>query len=128
MTFHVPNKFRYRAPQLPGSTDDDGNNGLFFVPWQDARGNDVTLCAIATDGMDWEHVSVTVYKKNRCPTWDEMCFIKTLFWDDSDLVVQYHPPASEYVNNHAYCLHLWRKMGTNNFVEMPPSILVGVKT
>jgi len=54
----------------------------------------------------WEHVSVSL--PNRCPTWNEMCWVKELFWSDDKLVVQYHPPKSEYVNTAKYCLHLWR--------------------
>ena len=44
-----------------------------------------------------------------------MCFIKGLFWDEEDVVIQYHPAKSEYVNRHEKCLHLWRPVG----VEMP---------
>jgi hypothetical protein len=40
-------------------------------------------------------------------------------------VIQYHPPESEYVNNHPNCLHLWRPTGCA--LPMPPSIMVGVK-
>ena len=36
---------------------------------------------------------------------------KALFWDEDDCVIQYHPPRSEYVNNHQNCLHLWRPIG-----------------
>ena len=52
-----------------------------------------------------------------------MCFIKDLFWDSEDTVIQFHPPKSEYVNSHKYCLHLWRKKDTN--IETPPKFLVG---
>ena len=58
------------------------------------------------DGYDFEHVSVS--SPWRCPTWDEMCFVKDLFWDEDDCVVQYHPKKSEYVNMAKHCLHLWR--------------------
>jgi hypothetical protein len=61
----------------------------------------------------------------RCPTWDEMCQIKALFWDDNDCIVQFHPPKAEYVNNHAYCLHLWRQIGGE--FPIPDSLLVGIK-
>ena len=80
---------------------------------------------IASNGGDWEHVSVSMPK--RCLTWDEMCFIKKQFWGPEDTVIQIHPPESEYVNNHKYTLHLWRKRDTNDYVETPPSILVGLK-
>lgn len=70
----------------------------------------------------WEHVSVTV-KSKRCPTWEEMCWVKNLFWGEDEAVMQLHPRASEYVNEHPYCLHLWRPL--NAWIPEPPSILVG---
>jgi hypothetical protein len=60
---------------------------------------------------------------DRCPTWEEMCQINDMFWDKTDCVVQFHPPESEYVNNHPYCLHLWKPIGIA--LPMPDSILVG---
>lgn len=81
------------------------------------------ILVIASDGMGWEHVSVSL--PSRCPTWEEMCYIKNLFWDETDTVIQYHPPKSEYVNAHPYCLHLWRKIGYE--FPLPESIMVGPK-
>ena len=74
-----------------------------------------------------EHVSIHAIenKKQETPTWDEMCFVKDIFWDEEDLVVQYHPPKSEYVNNHEHVLHLWRPIGLQ--IPLPPSILTGIK-
>jgi hypothetical protein len=85
---------------------------------------------IADDGSDldtgWEHVSVhKIYDWNRyIPTWIEMCFIKDMFWDEEDCVIQFHPKKSEYVNNMDTVLHLWRP--TNIEIPRPPKILVGV--
>ena len=53
-----------------------------------------------------EHVSVELYAR-RLPTWDEMCEIKDIFWDDEEEVVQIHPKKSQYVNI-TEALHLWR--------------------
>jgi len=80
-----------------------------------------TLAAMASNIDGWEHVSVSL--KNRCPNWPEMSFIKDLFWDEEDQVVQYHPPKSEYVNCHPHCLHLWRPL--KGSVLSPPKELVG---
>ena len=52
-----------------------------------------------------EHVSVQLFK--RIPTWEEMCEIKDIFWEDEEMVVQIHPKKSEYVNI-TEALHLWR--------------------
>ncbi len=70
----------------------------------------------------WEHVSVSV-KAQRCPTWEEMCFIKDMFWNEDECVMQLHPPIQNYVNEHKYCLHLWKPMDRD--IPQPPSILVG---
>lgn len=51
-----------------------------------------------------------------------MCFVKDLFWDGEDAVMQLHPPKSNYVNNHPHCLHLWRP--TQAVIPMPETILV----
>jgi hypothetical protein len=37
-----------------------------------------------------------------------MCFVKRLCWDGEDVVVQFHPRESTYVNVHPNVLHLWR--------------------
>lgn len=54
----------------------------------------------------WEHVSVELFAR-RLPNWEEMCFIKDVFWDDEEEVVQIHPKKSHYVNM-VEALHLWR--------------------
>jgi hypothetical protein len=76
---------------------------------------------IASWGAGWEHVSASM--KNRCPTWDEMCMVKDIFWGADECVIQYHPPKDEYVNLHPHCLHLWKKIGSE--FETPPKKLVG---
>ena len=57
------------------------------------------------DPMSWEHVSVS--RRDRCPTWDEMCFVRGLFWGPEEMAIQYHPAESEHVSIHPFCLHLW---------------------
>lgn len=69
----------------------------------------------------WEHVSVSA--ERRTPTWEEMVWIKDLFWAKDECVVQYHPPESEYVNFHPHCLHMWKPVGMA--IPMPQSLLVG---
>ena len=119
--FHVPDEFRLKTGYY-ASTKEDGNNGVFYIKTAKFKRQFKT---IASQGNGWEHVSISF--PDRCPTWDEMCYIKSVFWDSEDLVVQLHPPESEYVNCHPYCLHLWRKVYSNNFCELPPSIMVGPK-
>jgi len=103
-----------------------GGYGAFFV--QGPCGEELKIIASGDDADDkdshgWEHVSVST--RRRCPNWQEMCFVKDLFWDEEECVIQFHPPKSQYVNNHNFCLHLWRPV--DDHVRLPPSILVGVK-
>ena len=78
---------------------------------------------VFSTGGGWDHVSVSFM--HRCPTWEEMCEIKRLFFYPEEVCVQYHPAESEYVNNHPYCLHLWRYQKTG--MPMPPAWMVGSK-
>jgi hypothetical protein len=96
-----------------GKESDDG--GAFKIPF-----NKKELYVIASHGGHWEHVSVSL--ENRCPTWEEMCFVKNLFFNEEDCVIQYHPPKSNYINVHKYVLHLWKPMKEK--IPMPPESFV----
>lgn len=80
---------------------------------------------IWSNGGGWEHISVAPYKRSHTPTWDEMCRLKDMFFRDDEVVVQFHPAKSDYVNNVPNCLHLWRPL--NEVMPTPPSIMVGVR-
>jgi len=105
--------WRHQHPPSPTGA----SYGLFHIPFRSA-----TLKVICCDGREtgWDHVSVSL--PNRVPNWEEMCFVKDLFFDEGETVVQFHPKASEYVNNCGTCLHLWRPVSRE--VELPPRILV----
>jgi hypothetical protein len=122
LTFRVPEKFRLRTGPY-ATSEADGNNGVFWVLLPRSQ----KLKVLASDGgmpgeRAWEHVSVS--RKDRCPTWEEMCIVKSLFWDDDDCVVQYHPPRADWISNHTYCLHMWRPVGIE--LPRPPSMMVGI--
>lgn len=103
---------RFRRPdeelRIYGTTGNSGN-GVFGVRLRGHRAR-----AVASDGLGWDHVSVSM--RDRCPTWEEMVEAKRLFFEDGERVVEYHPPASEYVDLHPFCLHLWRP---NDGTELP---------
>jgi len=109
---------RYRRvhPTL-GKSPPGENYGFFIV---EICG--VELWVIASDGFGWDHVSVSC--DNRCPTWDEMCFVKELFFGDDETVIQFHPKMSKYINQMPFCLHLWKRQGSD--YELPPAKLIGV--
>ncbi|MFW8567043.1 DUF7694 domain-containing protein [Orrella sp. 11846] len=122
MTFKVPNQYRIRDPKFGWLATDDsaGNNGAFVIPLP--RGQ--RLNVIASSDSEWEHVSVS--RKDRCPTWEEMCKVKELFWCPEDCVIQFHPANSDYVNVHEYCLHMWRPVRES--FPIPEFWRVGFKT
>lgn len=123
MAFKVPEKYRVTAGRM-ATKSTDGNNGCFVIK----MGGKFFAYVIASSGQKWEHVSVHIAaRKNlqKTPTWNQMCIIKDLFWSPEDRVVQYHPPRSEWVNNHLHVLHLWRPIDVE--LPFPPSHLVGHK-
>ena len=128
--FKVPEKYRLKVHPIPflSSSSADGNNGVFLIPFT----KKLYLSCQASDGFNWEHVSVSVKLKSlthykpvkRCPTWAEICFIKSLFWSEEDTVIQYHPAKEDYVNMHEYTLHLWRP--TEKELPKPNPLMVGI--
>lgn len=116
MGFHVPEKHRvdkygrrYSQKEHIKQSALLGNNGWF-------RKDNFKI--VASDQGGWEHVSISNAFGELCPTWNEMCEIKDLFWDDGDCVMQLHPPKKDYVNISATCLHLWRP--TEKEIPTPP--------
>lgn len=101
-----------------GIETEDGISGVIYMPSRWEGSIIVSNCA------GWEHVSVAPRKKHIMPSWDDMCFIKNLFRNEDEAVIQIHPAKSEYVSNVPNCLHLWRC----SYKEMvlPPKILVGI--
>lgn len=99
----------YRVGGAPGNA-----NGAFRLP---AR----RLFVVVSNGNGWDHVSVS--RPDRCPTWDEMQWVRDKFFDDSDTVLQFSPPKDKHINVHPYCLHLWRPQTFE--VPLPPSYMIG---
>jgi len=91
-------------------------NMLGLKAWQSDR-----LRVIASTDEGWEHVSVSC--QTRCPTWEEMEWVKRCFFEPSDTCMQLHVPEAEHINCHPYCLHIWRPV--SGFIPRPPNHLVG---
>jgi hypothetical protein len=124
--FKVPENKRMKEGFL-ASDESFGCNGIFIVPIN--NGTIWAQCTVS-DQSGWEHLSVTLCDKNhkqikRCPTWLKMCDLKNIFWDEEDCVIQLHPPKSDWVNCHEFCLHLWRPVGVE--LPRPPYYMIGIK-
>lgn len=100
------------------STDNDGHTGCFVIIGP--KGAMLRIMSNGNDGSKWEHVSVSL--DHRPPNWTEMCFVKELFFEDTECVVQYHPARAAHINIHPHCLHLWRPV--DGAFPMPPAIMV----
>ena len=120
MSLHPPLSGRITDHPTHASTNEDGANGAFLVQSPEPGW---TLALIMSDGEGWDHVSVHAFKRDgailRTPTWKEMAFVKGLCWDGEDVVIQYHPAKSSYVNLHPHVLHLWRPTNGHH-VPVPP--------
>lgn len=92
---------------------EDGGAG-----WVTVKGKN--LWVVFSWGGGWDHVSVSL--PNRCPTWEEMCAVKDVFFREDECCVEYHPRKADYVNNHPYCLHIWRPQLAE--LPVPPRIMV----
>ena len=108
------------------TASDFGMTGAFRVPGPLG----MSLLVIASDGKDWaecalegeawEHVSVSCQR--RTPTWAEMEFVRDLFWEPGETVLQFSVPREQHINQHDHCLHLWRP--TQTVIPLPPRATV----
>lgn len=115
-------KYRYRVGMF--ASDPGQAFGCFRIPGPNGR----ELLVVSSTGIGqhltgWEHVSVSAMKHT--PTWNEMCFIKDLFWAPDEVVMQLHPGQADWINNHSRCLHLWRPQ--RQLIPLPPPALVGAQ-
>ena len=118
--FKVPEEYRIKKHPTMGSDETYGNNGYFVISFDYGRKAHI----IASDGFQWEHVSVhmEINGKKEIPTWDDMCKVKSIFWSDQDTVMQLHPAKENYINVHNNVLHLWRPL--NKSIPLPPKVFV----
>ena len=101
-----------------------GEEGFACELARQSGGSQYALQAIISWGKGWDHVSVHAQMKGEdfTPFWEDMCYIKSLFFKPSETVIQYHPPSSVHVNIHKNTLHLWRQQSKE--VELPPIWMV----
>ena len=94
------------VPQKEGSIE-----GFFIIQYGKRK-----LAVICGVGEGWDHVSVSL--RYRCPTWEEMNWIRNLFFEREETVIQIHPPLSKYINFGENVLHLWRPWDME--ITLPP--------
>jgi hypothetical protein len=60
------------------------------------------------DGVDWWHLSIS--GPHGLPSWAELIEARDAFLGKETQAIQILPPASEHVNIHPFCLHLWARV------------------
>ena len=101
----------------------DETDGFASIWYDPLTGKGYSI--IMSWGGGWEHLSVNPLKNDKTPTWDFMCRMKEMFFNDDEACVEYHPRKQDYVNNMPHCLHIWRP--TKEKLPCPPDIFVGIK-
>lgn len=97
----------FLTPTLPpGWTRSIGHETSNGAGWRSKVGLAVILSGcVELDGRRWVHVSVS--RRDRVPSYDDLALIKRLFIGRERRAVQVFVPESEHVNLHRFCLHLW---------------------
>lgn len=65
----------------------------------------ISSVALESDGYFWLHVSVS--RRSRLPTWEDLRFVKDIFIGPGAKAIQVLPSENEYVNINPFVLHLW---------------------
>lgn len=98
----------------------DGGQGWLHL---DPKRPNKQARVVWSNGGGWDHVSVSW--SNRCPTWEEMCRVKDVFFRKDETCIEYHPAEENYVNYHPYCLHIWKPQKQE--LPLPPTFMIGPK-
>ena len=96
---------------------DEGDDGLACRYHRPAGG---VLYVVVGWGAGWDHVSVS--RKNKTPTYQDMKLIKRAFFAEDEWAIEYHPPESKYISVNDNVLHLWRPQ--EGGIPTPPEIMV----
>lgn len=92
--------------------------GVAFLCRQTA--GSTVIKVLCSNGFGWDHVSVSL--KDRCPTWEEMEFVREICFLPEETAMQLHVPDSDHISHHPYCLHLWRPQ--QGEIPRPPGWMV----
>ena len=133
MRTEVPKELELaRIRKGPLASDESyGLQGYFTLyVGQHPAGFDTIYCIQSSNRHGWDHVSCyAIYfdyennKRARIMGWMEMEYIRSLFFEDDEWVIQYSPPREKRVNVHPYVLHMWRPH--DGELATPPQWMVG---
>jgi hypothetical protein len=113
--------FRIKTPDILrrfGSYGDD-SAGVFMIPYPLVGDR---LKCLAASGNGWDHLSVSLERSQRTPTWAEMEYAKRTFFKDNEVAIQLHVAVDDHISIHPYVLHLWRPLDYE--ITLPPKVFV----
>ncbi len=117
MKKELPEQYRRKSEKTVYETKAGDDFGAFRIPHPKNK-NLFYKCLVGV-GLGWDHVSVTVYNpkagQDFTPNWDDMCHVKDIFFDEDEVVIQFHPAKKDYVNFSKHTLHLWKPQN----IELP---------
>jgi hypothetical protein len=73
-------------------------------------------CSTELDGRVWLHVSVS--RRSRIPSWDDISLVKEIFLGDREAVIVM-PPRARYVNIHPFVLHAFALRDPGEMIGLP---------
>ncbi len=98
-------KFDHLFPQAPRNWK-RFQNPYAYAAYDCVNGLRVLMdVGMEYDGKRWLHVSLS--RKGRLPSYDDMCAVKNLFIGPDKMAIQVFVPSAQHVNIHPTCLHLW---------------------
>ena len=91
----TPPGYRYEGDSFGASAFLNKGQGLLVLVSMSTMEN----------GEKFLHVSVS--RRSRLPSWDDLKRVKAAFIGEEREAVHVLPKASDYINLHPYCMHLW---------------------
>lgn len=67
------------------------------------------------NGKRWYHVSAS--RKARMPSYEDLVWVKEVFFGEDQPAYQVFPKKSEHRNFHPFCLHLWACLDGDPFPD-----------
>lgn len=116
--YFVPRGFDLRFPPEPLPRGWEARSNPAGLAFYRRRTQERVILSVGLerDGQLWAHVSIV--REDRFPTWLELEEIRRLFLGPEQVAFQIHAPASQHVNIHAMCLHLWAPLERNPIPDM----------
>lgn len=91
--------------------------GVMTSGFRSANGLTVLVSIERHASGEYRHVSLS--RRSRMPTYDDVKWVKQLFIGDEHAAYQVFPRAAEHVNLHNFALHLWQPLFPNCLDELP---------